>query len=81
MAKKPKEKKIPCIFGAEIHEDCPVRKELGRPDISRWIKPKDETIEDIANVVTSMIKIELTSLAPFCKCCPFLAKKKLENRN
>jgi len=76
MTKKSKE--IPCIFGAEIHKDCPARKELGKPDISKWLKPKDETLEDIARTVTSLIKVEFTSLAPFCRCCPFLAKKKSE---
>lgn len=79
QALKPKEQ--PCIFGTEIKDPCPVRKELGehrKSDINKWIKPKaeDKFFEDaegLLDKMTDAMHYEYHALVDFCGVCPFLA--------
>jgi hypothetical protein len=78
---KETDKKIPCIFGPKIHKDCPVRRELKKPeDISKWIKKSltepdiNKIMDKLAKTIADAIETEFTTLSSFCSCCPFLAK-------
>jgi len=69
------EKKLPCIFGKEIHEECHVRAELSKPNITKWIKPKDKTVNEIVDALGQLLYSQFSTLADFCVSCPFLEKK------
>jgi len=72
-----KEDILECIFGKEIHKECPVRKELSQragKDLSKWIKPKHgDEIEELFNRLEQALNLEYTTLAAFCDVCPFLS--------
>jgi len=68
-----------CIFGKEIHKQCPVRLELSKragKDLSKWIKPKSHEfgeVEEALNRLTAALNYEYSTLACFCGACPYLS--------
>ena len=73
-------KDFPCIFGKEIHQNCPVRMELNRipeADIAKWIKPSSEVFGEAQKLMTVFVDILNTAnktLADFCRSCPYVKK-------
>jgi len=69
----------PCIFGKDIMELCPVRKDISAnksPDISKWVKPSVKALDEASKLVdmlTDAMAFEYSTLADFCHVCPFLA--------
>jgi hypothetical protein len=77
--KQAKELETSCIFGKEIHKQCPVRIELGKRakvDLSKWIKPKSHVFgeaEELLDRFNQALNYEYSTLASFCAVCPFLS--------
>ena len=71
-------KDLPCIFGKDICEKCPVRKDITerqRPEISKWIKPTSKVLDEasqLVNMFTDAMSMQYGTLASFCDICPFL---------
>ena len=71
-------KDLPCIFGKDICEKCPVRKDITerqRPEMSKWIKPTSKVLDEasqLVNMFTDAMSMQYGTLASFCDICPFL---------
>ena len=71
-------KDLPCIFGKEICEKCPVRKDIierQNPEINKWLKPANKMIDEASQLVnkfTHAMSMQYGTLASFCDVCPFL---------
>ncbi len=71
-------KDLPCVFGEEIHPNCPVRKEIGKReniDLKKWIKPKVKIFEEADELVTRFteaLNYDFNTLSDFCGVCPYL---------
>jgi len=71
-------KDLPCIFGKEICEKCPVRKDITEhqnPEISKWVKPANKMMDgasELVNMFTDAMSMQFGTLASFCDICPFL---------
>jgi hypothetical protein len=63
------------MYGEEIRKKCSVRLELGKsgsPDISKWVKPKNGSVFDEADmIIEKMINVN-NALVSFCELCPHL---------
>jgi len=72
MEQDTSELKVSCIFGKEVHKQCPVRTELGKQakkDLHKWIKPKSHAfgeIEELLDRLTEALNYEYGTLANFC---------------
>jgi len=71
-------KDLPCIFGKDICEKCPVRKDITErqnPEISKWVKPTNKMLDgatELINMFTDAMSMQYGTLASFCDVCPFL---------
>ncbi len=69
-------KETPCMYGKEIREKCTVRIELSKgssSDISKWVKPKNNTVFDDAEKIIDVMGNVNNALVSFCELCPYLA--------
>ena len=65
-----------CMYGKEIHKKCSVRIELAKsssPDISKWVKPKNNAVFDEAEKLLDKMVDVNNALVSFCELCPFIA--------
>jgi len=70
--------KLSCIFGEDIKDDCPVRREFIRPDIIKSYITGDEVADELNQMMATIMKaskMEFSMLAQFCQCCPYLKVK------
>jgi hypothetical protein len=80
-------KDLPCIFGKEIWEKCPVRKDIAErqdPEISKWVKPTNKMLDgasELIDMFTDAMSMQYGTLASFCDVCPFLATYVVKNTN
>jgi len=81
----------PCIFGENIINLCPVRKDLAiakskESDISKWVKPNSQdkffdNANELLDKMTSDLYYEYTTLVDFCGVCPILTLYLVKNSN
>jgi len=69
-----------CIFGNEIHTNCPVKEELTEEsvpslDINKYKLPKTsglDSLKEMIDMTSSAFKSMNEPLARFCAVCPWL---------
>lgn len=70
-----KEEEKQCIYGSDVKNPCPVRSELSKPKLARWMLPKanasmlEQASEMMQKLSEGMVEHTLVS---FCEECPHL---------